>query len=140
MVSFTARRALSQPTSPIQAPPAAMPARAITNSTMGAGRLAMGRAMTAAASPPRTTAPSPPITTSPSWAGSATQSAVSSRGAARWSVFPSEKELAKAPRQTMAKKSAGDLPRRSRKSEKAAAARSSAASGISTASSVRRTG
>ena len=66
-------------------------------------------AIAAAARPPSTTAPSPPMTTSPSCAGSATHSAVRSRGAARCSVFCSENALPKAPRQTSAKKSPGDL-------------------------------
>jgi len=48
-------------------------------------------------SPPSTTAPSPPITIRPACAGSATQSAVRTSGAARESVFCQEKALAKAP-------------------------------------------
>ena len=51
----------------------------------------------AALRPPSTTAPSPPITIRPVCAGSATQSAVSTSGAARERVFCQEKALANAP-------------------------------------------
>ena len=53
--------------------------------------------MAAAATPPSTIAPSPPMTTRPSRAGSATQSAASSRGAARDSEFCTENQVPKPP-------------------------------------------
>ena len=56
-----------------------------TPSTAGAPGIAAPRPP--AATPPSTIAPSPPMIISPSRAGSATQSAASSRGAARLSVF-----------------------------------------------------
>ena len=64
----------------------------------------------AAATPPSTIAPSPPMTTRPSRAGSATQSAASSSGAARDSVFWTENQLPKPPRHISSKSCAGDLP------------------------------
>jgi hypothetical protein len=54
--------------------------------------------VTAAARPPSTSAPSPPITISPACAGTATQSAVKTSGAARDSVFCHENALANPPR------------------------------------------
>ncbi len=138
MVSLMPRQARSAPLKPIQNAPTAAPAIAIASQTKGAGRCDTESAAQVAASPPSTTAPSPPMMTSPSCAGSATQSAVSSRGEARTSVFCTENQLPNAPFQTRARKSAGDTPSASRNSANRPPANTSAASGMTVASSARR--
>ncbi len=97
IVSFTPRYWRSAPDSAIHAAPIAMPASAMATLTL-AGATPLRRCpATAAARPPSTSAPSPPITMRPACAGSATHSAVRTRGAARASVFCQENALAKAP-------------------------------------------
>ncbi len=78
------------------------------------------------------------MTIRPSWAGTATHSAVSSSGAARAKVFCSENQLLNAPVQISAKKSAGERPRASRKPQNSSVAPRIAATGMSPASSPRR--
>ena len=65
--------------------------------TTSGGAPAAAMPAAAAATPPTTSAPSLPMTTRPSRAGSAVQSAVRIRGAARVSVFCHENQLPKAP-------------------------------------------
>ncbi len=87
MVSFTPRLARSQPAAPIQSAPITAATKNMPQMTVVGGEPARPTPATAAPSPPITNAPSPPITTSPARAGMAVQSAVSSRGDARCSVF-----------------------------------------------------
>ena len=81
----------------IQRPPPAMPAQTMTDCTTRGGADCTSSAAPVAASAPMRSAPSPPMMTMPSCAGSAVQSAVNIKGAARVSVFCQENQVPNAP-------------------------------------------
>ena len=82
---------------PTTTAPAAQPATAMIPSMTGVEAPGNMRLDNEAASPPMMNAPSPPMMAKPICAGSAKQSAVSSSGAARTSVFCQENQVPKPP-------------------------------------------
>ena len=124
----------SAPIAPIQSPPSAMPASAISTMPRAEGIPTTAAPITAAAKPPSTIAPSPPITTSPKRAGSATHSAARIKGATRDSVFCHEKAEENPAFQTSVKNSTGDLPTSNRNRLNTTKPTHKAPSGIATAS------
>jgi hypothetical protein len=87
MVSLTPRSARNAPAAPIQMPPAIIEPSIMPTITTSGGAPRRAAALAAAATPPTTSAPSPPMIINPSRAGSAVQSPVNIKGAARSRLF-----------------------------------------------------